>query len=63
MKNKRKDSTRAMHLSVNINQGIVLFKGFYSYWVSSIMANVPICRVGYPSSIPGSSTATYKYHG
>lgn len=29
-------------------------------WASSIMANVPICRVGYPSSILGSSTATYK---
>lgn len=25
---------------------------------SSIMANASICRVGHPSSIPGSSTAT-----
>ena len=60
MENKEiKNSTMAIYLS--ITHKLIVTKVYKSFaWASSIMANVPICHVGNPSSILGLPQWQYK---
>lgn len=58
--NKKENSIKLMHPAVFYTRDSCIFKTYYSWWASSIMANAPCRRQGHPSSIPGSSTATIK---